>query len=332
MGTQFPWQLVSFKRPTTHRDQIHLGLLQNNRVVDLTALWVAEGKPVPEGMRQFLEEHARNDLTDWLSEAVQKSKTTYSLEEASLEAPLTNPRMFYDFLGFEKHVRQIREKRGATVPELWYKRPAYYVGSVAPDKIFGPGEVKIPRFIEKPDYEFELALVVGRVGHLKTVSEAAEFIQQHCFLTLCNDWSARDYQKLDMDLGLGVSHSKSLIGTSFGPVMVHASQFRFNPEGVPDIPLRLVVNGETRSESNYQTVYWSFPKILAFLGQENISVFPGDILGSGTVGNGCIAEFGPKVIDGKEVEPAKYPWLRNGDQIALLAEGIGELSNRVVLV
>ncbi|MDO8528207.1 MAG: fumarylacetoacetate hydrolase family protein [Deltaproteobacteria bacterium] len=242
-----------------------------------------------------------------------------------------NPRTLYDFLGFEKHVRQIREKRGAKVPEGWYKRPGYYVGICPPDKLFGPGTVTIPRFIEKPDYEFEIALIVGKEGRFTDEKTAAAFIQEHCYFTLMNDWSARDYQKLDMDMGLSVAHSKSIIGTSIGPKLVPASQFKFDDNGVPDIPMKLTINGAVRSESNYNTVYWSFPKILAFLGRENIGVWAGDIIGSGTVGSGCIAEFSAKVVDGKEVEPAKYPWLKDGDEIILEAEGIGALKNNIVI-
>lgn len=248
-----------------------------------------------------------------------------------MKSPFENiqPRMFYDFLGFEKHVRQIRDRRGAKMPELWYKRPAYYVGSVSPDKIFGAGPITIPSFVQKPDYEFEIALVIGKEGKFTDEKEAAEFIRKNCFFALCNDWSARDFQKLDMELGLGVSHSKTIIGTSFGPKIVPASQFQFNAEGVPDIALKLTVNGQVRCESNYNTVYWSFPKILAFLGRENIGVWPGDIIGSGTVGSGCIAEFAAKIVDGQELKPAKYPWLKDGDEIILEAEGIGSLTNTI---
>ena len=323
----FPWRLISFKRPP--KELVHLGILEGDRVIDLNAALVTEGRPIFEGMRQLLEWHAREGITDWLQRNLEKPKKAHLLDEVDLQAPVTNPRMFYDFLGFEQHVRQIRDRRGATIPQLWYKRPAYYVGSAAPDKLFGPGEVTLPRFVEKPDYECELALVVGRGARLTTVKEAAEFIRNHCFLTLCNDWSARDYQKLDMDLGLGVTHSKAIGGTSFGPCLVHASQYPFDDQGNPSVPIRLTVNSTVRSETNYQTVYWGFAKILAFLGQENIGVSAGDILGSGTIGSGCIAEFGPKLVDGKEVEPAKLPWLKDGDRITLSADGIGSLTNRV---
>lgn len=238
---------------------------------------------------------------------------------------------FYDFLGFEQHVRQIRERRGAKMPDLWYQRPAYYMGNVAPDKILGPGPVVIPKFVQKPDYECEIAMRVEKEGRLKTLAEAIGFIRKNCSFTLCNDWSARDFQKLDMELGLGVSHSKSIIGTSFGPAWVHASEFSFDAEGVPNIPVRLKVNEELRCETNYNTVYWSFPKILFFLAGENIAVFPGDVIGSGTVGSGCIAEFAAKIIDGKEVEKARYPWLKEGDEVTLIAGKIGTLTNTVVM-
>ncbi len=330
MALNFPWHLVSFRHPP--KDQVHIGILEGESVIDLNSEWVASGRPVPEGMREVLEWHSREDLSGFLDQATRKRRGLFSRKDVTLLAPITNPRMFYDFLGFEKHVRQIREKRGAVVPELWYKRPAYYVGSVAPDKLFGEGEVIFPRFVEKPDYECEVALVIGRPGRFLEVAEAAQFIRDHCFFTLLNDWSARDYQKLDMDLGLGVSHSKSIAGTSFGPCLVHASRYQFDAQGNPDIRIRLVVNGEVRSEANYQSVTWGFAKILAFLGQENICVFTGDILGSGTIGSGCIAEFGPKLVDGKEVEPAKLPWLKSGDTVTLEADKIGQLTSQVRLV
>lgn len=328
---QFPWKLVSFRLPTETVDAVHLGVLDGARVVDLATAFAGAKRAAPEGMRQLFEWFPTDELAQWLARAIRGTALTYPLNAVTVLAPMTNPRMFYDFLGFEQHVRQIRARRGATVPELWYKRPAYYIGSVAPDKLLGPGPVVLPRFVEKPDYECELALVVGRTARPTTVAEATAFIQTHCYFTLCNDWSARDYQKYDMDLGLGVSHSKAIGGTSFGPILVHASQFPFGPDGVPDVAMQVTVNGVTRGDGNYRSVYWNFAKILAFLGQENIGVFPGDIFGSGTMGNGCIAEFAAKVIDGREVEPAKYPWLGDGDVITLKATGIGELTNTVVI-
>ena len=314
----FPWKLVSYR---TKNNATSIGVLDGSDIIDLSSL--------AKGMRELLGLMSESDLTNKIQDVVKKRETVIAAGQTTLLASVTEPRMFYDFLGFEKHVRQIRDKRGDKVPELWYQRPAYYVASTSADKLFGPGEVRVPTLVEKPDYEFEIALVVAKKGKLQSVEEAREFVQKHCFFTLFNDWSARDFQKLDMQLGLGVSHSKTMIGSTLGPCLVHASQFKFDPEGRPDIKMTLHVNKEVRSESNYNTVHWDFAKILAFLGKENISVFSGDILGSGTVGDGCIAEFAAKVVDGKEIAPAKYDWLKNGDEITLEASGIGTLSSTV---
>jgi len=111
---------------------------------------------------------------------------------------------------------------------------------------------------------------------------------------------------------------------------------------VLDMELKLVFNGEERNKTNYQTLYhthpktgekkaWSFPRIFTFLGNQNISVQPGYLIGSGTVGNGCIAEFAA-ILDPKTnavIDPAKYPWLKDGDVVRLEAQGIGVLENKV---
>ena len=142
--------------------------------------------------------------------------------------------------------------------------------------------------------------------------------------------------------GLGPANSKWIIGNSIGPKLVRASQFKMDENGVFSMPLTLKVNGQERSRSNYETIYhihpgtgkkqaWSFPRIMSWLGQQNIAIHPGYIIGSGTVGNGCIAEFMAKV-DRKtntEIEPATHPWLKDGDLVTMEAEGIGTLENKV---
>jgi 2-keto-4-pentenoate hydratase/2-oxohepta-3-ene-1,7-dioic acid hydratase (catechol pathway) len=101
-------------------------------------------------------------------------------------------------------------------------------------------------------------------------------------------------------------------------------------------------NGEERMRTNYNTLYhthpqtkekaaWSFPRIMTWLGKQNIGLLPGYIMGSGTVGNGCIAEFSAKIDPStdKEIEPAKYPWLKDGDVVSMEVAGIGVLENKV---
>jgi 2-keto-4-pentenoate hydratase/2-oxohepta-3-ene-1,7-dioic acid hydratase in catechol pathway len=254
------------------------------------------------------------------------------------------PKILLDFLGFETHVKQIRDKRGATVSPFWYDHAAYYIIDLPADKMYGPDEtVGIPSCTKAPDYEFEIACLVTKQALLTSKEEALAFFKEHCYLTILNDWSARDIQKKDME-GLGPSNSKFIIGKSIGPKLVKASAFKMDENGVFPMAMTLTVNGEVRSQTNYETLYhthpdtgekgaWSFPRIFTFLGTQNISVQPGYLFGSGTVGNGCIAEFMAKLDPktGAEISPAKYPWLKDGDVVKMEADGLGILENKVAV-
>ncbi|MBY0357466.1 MAG: fumarylacetoacetate hydrolase family protein [Candidatus Obscuribacterales bacterium] len=261
-----------------------------------------------------------------------------------LGSKITQPYMLLDFLGFEKHVVQIRDKRGAQIWPGWYDHASYYICDLPPEKVFATGdEITIPACVKAPDYEFEIACFVNKTALIKDEKEALQFFKEHCQLTIMNDWSARDIQKKDIE-GLGPNNSKSIIGKSFGPKLVPASNFEMDENGVLNAEMILRINGEERSRSNANTLYhthptsgkrqaWSFPRIIAWLGQQNITVHAGYVIGSGTVGNGCIAEFSAKLDpkNGDVVQPAKYPWLQQGDTVSMEVQGIGILENKVKL-
>lgn len=252
------------------------------------------------------------------------------------------PRVFLDFLGFEKHVMQIREKRGVQIWPGWYDHAAYYIVDLPPEKLYGTGiEVDVPACVKAADYEFEIGCLITKHALLTSQDEALRFFKEHCLLTIVNDWSARDIQKKDIE-GLGPANSKFVIGKSIGPKLIPASQFVMDNNGVMDIEMVLRFNGKERSRSNYNTLYhvhpssgaksaWSFPRIMSWLGQQNIAMQPGYIIGSGTIGNGCIAEFTAKVDPktGTEITPAVYPWLKDGDVVSMEASQIGILENKV---
>jgi 2-keto-4-pentenoate hydratase/2-oxohepta-3-ene-1,7-dioic acid hydratase in catechol pathway len=262
-----------------------------------------------------------------------------------LGVELPQPQAFFDFLGFEKHVIQIREKRGVQIWPGWYDHATYYIIDLPPEKLFGPGEeVVIPNCVKAPDYEFELACIITKAALIKSEVEALKFFNDHCLITIANDWSARDIQKKDME-GLGPANSKLVIGKSIGPKIVPASKLKMDENGVFDLPMTLRVNGKERCKSNYNSLYhthpktgakqaWSFPRLISFLGQHNIAVQPGYIIGSGSIGNGCIAETMAKMDPntGEEIEPALYPWLKDADVVELEAEGIGILENKVRVI
>lgn len=153
-------------------------------------------------------------------------RSTQTVELFGTQIP--EPRIFIDFLGFEKHVVQIRAKRGTTVAPIWYDHAMYYIVDLPPEKFFASGdEVTVPSCVKAADYEFEVACIVMKEGLLTDEKEALEFFRENCLLTIVNDWSARDIQKKDME-GLGPSNSKFVIGKSFGPKLVPASSLKMD--------------------------------------------------------------------------------------------------------
>jgi fumarylacetoacetate (FAA) hydrolase len=202
-------------------------------------------------------------------------------------------------MAFEEHVRNARANRGQEVPAAWYELPVFYFSN--PAAVYRDGdEVPRPADTSSLDYELELACVIGADG------------QPEGF-TIMNDFSARDLQALEMRVGLGPAKGKDF-ATSLGPELV-------SPDELPaDLDMRAVarVNGEVRTESRTGGMHWSWEELLAAAARNTPGLTPGDVIGSGTVGGGCILEHG----DGR--------WLQPGDVVELEIEGIGVLRNRVV--
>jgi fumarylacetoacetate (FAA) hydrolase len=217
----------------------------------------------------------------------------YRLEDVRLLAPVLSPPSIRDFYAFEQHVRTARASRGLDVPKEWYDLPVFYFSN--PAAIYGPEEdVPYPEGTSELDYELEAAAMIGAEGRI------AGF-------TVMNDWSARDLQRAEMKVGLGPAKGKDF-ATSLGPVLV-------TPDEVGDVMVARV-NGEERSRGRLPDMYHSWDAIVTHAAR-NTRLRPGDVLGSGTVGTGCILEHG----DGR--------WLQRGDVVELEIEGIGILRNRV---
>jgi fumarylacetoacetate (FAA) hydrolase len=220
----------------------------------------------------------------------------HALEDVDLRAPVYYPPSVRDFYAFEQHVKTARGLRGLEMVPEWYEIPAFYFSN--PAAIFGPEqEVPYPEGTEELDYELEVAAVIGAEGQIGG-------------FTVMNDWSARDLQRPEMKVGLGPAKGKDF-ATSLGPILV-------TPDELGDLRLEMVarVNGEERSRGNLGDMYHSWDAIVEHAAR-NTRLRAGDVLGSGTVGTGCILELG----DGR--------WLKPGDVVELEVEGIGVLRNRV---
>lgn len=221
---------------------------------------------------------------------------SFAVADVELLAPVPRPPSVRDFFAFEQHIATARANRSRTVPAEWYEFPAFYFSN--PAAIYGPDvPVPYPAGTAMLDYELEVAAVIGAGGRI------AGF-------TIMNDWSARDVQQPEMRIGLGPAKAKDF-ATSIGPVLVTADEF----DGSHAV-MTARVNGEERSRGELGDIYYPWPVILAHAAR-NTELRPGDILGSGTVGTGCILEHD----DGR--------WLQPGDTVELEVEGIGVLRNRV---
>jgi fumarylacetoacetate (FAA) hydrolase len=224
----------------------------------------------------------------------------YALDEVRLLPPIPRPPSVRDFYAFEEHVRNAARVSGRPgVPDEWYELPVFYFSN--PAAIYGPeDEIPYPTGSDELDYELEVAAVIGDVTRTTVIGG----------FTIMNDWSARDLQRREMKVGLGPAKGKDF-ATSLGPVVV-------TPDELGDLKLEMVarVNGEERSRGNLGDMYHSWDELIA-RAAANTRLVPGDVIGSGTVGSGCILEHG----DGR--------WLRPGDEVELEVDGIGVLHNRV---
>jgi len=228
--------------------------------------------------------------------------------------PVTSLR---DFYAFEQHVKTCRAHRGLEMVPQWYQVPVFYFSNAV--AIIGDGEtVHAPQGSSALDYELELACVIGKSA--KNLPADGSAMDCVAGFTIMNDWSARDLQRVEMAVGLGPSKSKDF-ATSLGPYLVPFDELKeFYREGRLHLEMTATVNGKEYSRGNAGSMYWTWPQLLAHASRDT-ELRPGDVLGSGTVGTGCILELTPETVGG---------WLKAGDVVELSIERIGTLRNRVV--
>ncbi len=237
------------------------------------------------------------------------------IAHVTFHAPL-RPTTLRDGYAFEQHVRTANANRGREVPSEWYKFPVFYFTN--PNSIYGPNdEIPYPAYTQELDYELEIAAVIGKGGRDIRPEEAA----RHIFgFTIFNDWSARDVQREEMIVGLGPAKGKDF-ASSLGPYLVTIDELAERATaraGVFDMTMIARINGNEMSRGNLKDIYWSFGEIIA-RASEGVDLQPGDVIGSGTVGTGCLLELTRR----------QGPWLRPGDTVELEIEGIGILRNQV---
>jgi 2-keto-4-pentenoate hydratase/2-oxohepta-3-ene-1,7-dioic acid hydratase in catechol pathway len=240
----------------------------------------------------------------------------YRESEFNFLPPVIRPPAFRDFYAFEQHVRTARSRRGLEVPPAWYDVPVFYFSN--PNALVGHGAgVTAPAGCEELDFELELGVVLGHGGRDIPPERAWSHVVG---FTVLNDFSARDLQRVEMSVGLGPAKGKDF-ATAVGPWLVTRDAFRDRIRGETlDLEMVARVDGREYSRGNVASLHHSIPRMIAHASRD-VEVFAGELIGTGTVGTGCILELGPEVTGG---------WLRPGAVVELEIERIGILSTRII--
>ncbi|MFT6814385.1 MAG: fumarylacetoacetate (FAA) hydrolase [Sphingobacteriales bacterium] len=308
-----------------------LGILVNDQVYDANSL----NSNIPNNMAEFLVGEDKTMNIAKAEDAKIKSGeiTPKPLSNVQLLAPVPKPTSCRDAYAFRQHVFTARRNRGVEMIEEFDQFPIFYFTNH--NAIQGPGEIVcMPDHMERLDFELEISIVVGKKGRNIKASEATPFIAGFCIM---NDMSARRLQMEEMKLNLGPAKGKDF-STVIGPYMItpdELEQYKTKTKGghvgvQHNLEMKCWVNGKLFSEGNYADMDWTFEEILERCAY-GADILPGDVIGSGTVGTGCLMELNGS---GKLKDPDNFKpyWLKDGDVVDMEITGLGKLSNTIKLV
>lgn len=310
-------------------EQPSFGFKVNDFIVDIRkgAEWINQDQgndkflTIPNDLKTALEEwnHFFPILIE-MQETVQNGDLSkFSNAESDLEIlpPIINPPSFRDFYAFEQHVRAARKLRGLEMHPDWFKIAIFYFSN--PNCCYGHGqEIPYPSNTTELDFELEFAIIIGNGGSDIKAEDAAEVIAGY---TILNDWSSRNLQREEMPLSLGPAKGKDF-ASSFGPYMVTPDELEdaWDNNGKLDLRMTCHINGKLISDGNTNDLYHSFGNMIERASM-NTKLMPGEYIGSGTVGTGCILELRPENTGG---------WVQKGDTVTLEVERLGKLENTIV--
>ena len=230
--------------------------------------------------------------------------------------PILRPSSFRDFYAFEQHVGTMWKRRDMEIPEAWYRLPIFYFSNVS--EIRGPGDpVHAPRGSVELDYELEVAALIDTPVRDLDASRGEEAIGGYMVL---NDWSARDLQREESTVRLGPAKGKDF-ASSIGPWLVTPDELAdARRDKGYDLAMTATVNGTELSRGNWSSAHFSFGEMVE-RASADVRLRPGDLLGSGTVGTGCLLEIRDEIL-GRYLEP--------GDSVTLAIDRLGALTAPIV--
>ena len=233
--------------------------------------------------------------------------------------PPVQPGAIRDFITFEQHVIGSYAGIGRVVPAEWYEIPTFYFTN--PHCLIGAKDpVPVPPECKLFDFELEVAAIISHDGYNLTVEEAVDYIAG---FTIFNDWSARDLQAYEMRIGLGPAKGKDTAST-LDPYLVTLDELEEYKRGDRyDLAMSVFVNNKCIGTDSLANAAWSFSEMIAYASRGTI-VRAGDVIASGTCGNGCLIEFWGR--SGKQDPPP----LAVGDVVKMTVDGLGTIENTVV--
>jgi fumarylacetoacetate (FAA) hydrolase len=244
-------------------------------------------------------------------------------DDLELGPPILRPPSFRDFYAFERHVRTTWDRRGQDIPEAWYRLPVFYFSNTS--ELRGPGEpVWAPVGSRELDYELEVGALVDTPASNLSPERGEEALGGYFIL---NDWSARDLQRDESTVRLGPAKGKDF-ALSMGPWLVTPDELadRRTPGSTgPELVMTATVRTadgrvvET-SRGTWASIHHAVGAMVA-RASADVRLRPGDVLGSGTVGGGCLLEIREGTL-GRYLEP--------GDEVTLEIERLGRLVTPVV--
>ena len=270
---------------------------------------------------------------NWKSETLKKideeKLVTHHINDVNLLAPIPNPNSLRDAYAFRQHVETSRKNRGLEMIKEFDEFPVFYFSNH--NAIYGPqDEIKcMPSHFEKLDFELEIAIVIGKEGRNLKANEASSYIAGYMIM---NDVSARGLQMKEMKLNLGPAKGKDFASV-IGPYLVTPDEIKDKlidkgeHGSIYDLKMSFSLNNQLVSEGNFKDMNWTFEQIIERVSY-GATIYPGDIIGSGTVGTGCLLE-----LNGTEkIKDSNYKevWLKEGDVVKMKIDKLGEISNKIV--
>jgi fumarylacetoacetate (FAA) hydrolase len=323
-------KLVSF----LYNKEERTGIYYNNKIFDLAESGKLINLSIPVKMIDYLNGGAESSmLARKINNALIQGKIVSPLNEKdySMLAPVPHPPSCRDAYAFRQHVAAARRNRGVEMIPEFDEFPVFYFTNH--NTIYGEGDIPVENdHLRNLDFELESAIVIGKKGKNILAKDADNFIAG--FMVM-NDLSARLLQMDEMKMNLGPAKGKDF-ATSIGPWLVTPDELeedliKTDFGNKYNLQMTALHNGKLVSDGNMKDMYWTFAEIIE-RASYGVELFPGDVIGSGTVGTGCYLELnGTAALEAKTKGESFSPvWLNNGDTIELEISKLGLLKNRIV--